>query len=178
MTKVMFHGNVSVPAICLIFLVRCGSAPDLLINVYTDPQYGFRLKAPETGWTVTDETGVSDLLVVIRSETVVEGFIPNVTVAIEPLSRMVTPEEYGRQNLEALSAQGDDVISARTLVVNRTGFYELVCVRANTMPSVRFRYLCVVKDRIGFVITCAAPETCHENFTQTFESIVQSFHFL
>jgi hypothetical protein len=164
--------------LCLPALTACAVRDGPLDRVYTDPQYTFRLVAPDSGWVVTDATGIPEVLVIVKSQTTVEGFIPNVTVTIEPLTSMMTPEAYAQRNLGVLSAQGCEMISSSTSVVNQNRFYELRCRCPNEVPPVLLHYLCLVKDRIGYVITCTVPEQHYESIEGDFDSIVRSFRFV
>jgi hypothetical protein len=40
------------------------------------------MSAPDSGWTLTDKTGISQVLVIMRSKGMCDGFIPNVTVSV------------------------------------------------------------------------------------------------
>jgi len=165
-------------AIGLFLFINYGCQKSFPENIYTDPQYQFRMSAPDSGWTLTDETGISQVLVIVRSSGMCDGFIPNVTVSVEMLPYMVTAIEYGKQNQEALMNQGYKILRGKETVINHNTFYELQCINHHASPSMRFRYLCLVKDRVGYIITCTAPEKHYTNFMGDFEYIVQSIRFL
>jgi hypothetical protein len=164
--------------IAVALFVVCDARSVPLSNVYTDPQYRFRLTAPEGGWSISDKTGISDVLVAIMSDEAVDDFFPNVTVTIEPVPAMMTAEEYGKRNLELLSELGYTRLIAGTSIINAIRVYEFACVGGNTPVPAYLRHLCLVKDRIGFIITCAVPENHRERFEGDFDAIVHSFRFL
>ena len=145
---------------------------------YTNLHYGFRLFVPDSGWTFTDETGIPDVLVIMRSTAAVEGFIPNVTVAVEYLPCMKTAEEYGEKNRERLIDQGYEVHSWGRTVIHQNTFYDLQCSNRDVSPTLRFRYLCLAKNRVGIVLTCTAPNESYTYVARDFKLIVNSFRFL
>jgi hypothetical protein len=145
---------------------------------YTDPQYGFRIASPDSDWIVTDETGISEVLAILKSKAIISDFIPNVTISIETLPCMMTAVEYGEKNHESLTAQGYKILSREETMINQNTFYDLQCLNRNILPSLQFRYLCLVKNRIGFIITCTATEKHYAEFAGDFESILSSFRFL
>ncbi len=165
-------------AVGVAVLIGCSSPDARLARVYTDPQYAFRVAAPDSGWTITDATGIPQVLVILKSQSRTEGFIPNVTVSLEPLPYMMTTEEYGKRNVDGLSGQGYELLRRRPSVINGNRFSELECLSRDTNPPLRFRHLCLVKNRIGYVITCTSPENYHESIEPDFDSIVQSFRFV
>ncbi|MCK4357939.1 MAG: hypothetical protein KAW92_04225 [Candidatus Cloacimonetes bacterium] len=151
-----------------------GSPP----NLYTDPQCGYRISCPDSGWTITDETGIPEVLVIIKSKAMIEDFIPNVTITIEFLSNMMTAEQYGEKNRKSLATHRYEVIFWKKTIINHNTFYDLQCLNKQVSPSLRFRYLCLVKNRVGFIITCTVPEKHYTEFIRDFEFIVKSFRFL
>jgi len=94
----------------LFLFINCGRQKSFPENMYTDPQYQFRISAPDCNWTLTDETGISQVLLIIRSKGKSVGFIPNVTVSVEKLPHMTTAIEYGKRNQEALMNQGYKIL--------------------------------------------------------------------
>jgi hypothetical protein len=162
---------------CLLW-ASCTVQDGRQTQLYTDPQFGFRVTCPDSGWTLTDQTGIPEVLVVITSETTVEDFIPNVTVSVEPLESMITAEEYGERNLASLTAQGYEVLALGKTTINQNTFYDLQSVYRQVWPPLLFRHLCLVKRRMGFVITCTVPENHYQRCENDFQFIVNSFRFL
>ncbi len=162
----------------LFLFINCGRQKSFPENMYTDPQYQFRISAPDCNWTLTDETGISQVLLIIRSKGKSVGFIPNVTVSVEKLPHMTTAIEYGKRNQEALMNQGYKILRGKETVINHNTFYELQCINHHTSPSMRFRYLCLVRKQVGYIITCTAPVKHYTKFMGDFECIVQSIRFL
>jgi len=165
-------------AICCLLCADCTVHESSQPHLYTDPQFGFRLASPDSGWILTDETGIPEVLLTIKSKKMIEDFIPNVTVAIEPLSMMMTAEEYGQRNLRSLKSQGYEIISSEKRVIHHNLFCDLHCLHQDTQPILRFRHLCLVKNRVGFIITCTAPENCYHMYENDFKLIVNSFRFM
>lgn len=164
--------------ICCLLCADCTVHKSSQPQLYTDPQYGFRLASPDSGWILTDETGIPEVLVIIKSRTMIEDFVPNVTVAVEFLRSMMTAEEYGEKNLQSLQAQGYEIISSGRRVIHHNVFYALQCLHQDTQPTLQFRHLCLVKNRVGFVITCTAPEKSYQMYENDFNQIVNSFRFI
>ena len=162
----------------LFLFINYGCQKSVPENMYTDPQYQFRISIPDSGWTLTDETGISQVLVIIRSKGMCDGFMPNVTVSVEILPYMTTAVEYGKRNQESLMKQGYKIRGGKETVINQNTFYEVQCINHHASSSMQFRYLCLVKDRVGYIITCTAPEKLYANFVGDFECIVQTFRFL
>jgi hypothetical protein len=172
------HADLATILIGCILCAQCAFGKSGHPQSYTDPQYRFRVACPDSGWTVSDETGIPEVLIVMKSEATAEDFSPNVTIAIEFLPRMMTAEEYGEKNREALTVQGYEMRSWRKTVIHHNTFYDLRCSNQNVSPPLRFRYLCLVKNRVGFIITCTAPERHDADYARDFEFIVNSFRFL
>ena len=165
-------------AIGCLLCVNCAVHEGSQLHLYTDPQFGFRLASPDSGWILTDETGIPEVLVIMKSRTMFEDFIPSVTVAMEFLPSMMTAEEYGEKNLRSLKTQGYEILSREKRVINHNLFYDLHCLHQDTQPTLRFRHLCLVKNRVGFIITCTAPEKCYHTYEDDFQLIVNSFRFI
>ena len=178
MTKGSFYNALAIIILCFLILTDCAPQKTTFPHLYTDPQFGFRVACPDSGWTLTDRTGIPEVLVVIKSETSVEDFIPNVTVAVEPLESMMTAEEYGEKNLESLTAQGYEVLAREEKVIHQNTFYDLRCLHRQVEPPLQFRHLCLVKKRMGFIITCTAPENYYHTCEDDFKFIVDSFRFI
>lgn len=172
------HAHLATILIGCILWAQCAFGKSGHPQLYTDPQYRFRVACPDSGWTVSDETGIREVLIVMKSEAMAEGFIPNVTIAIEFLPRMMTAEEYGKKNLQSLAAEGYEMRSWKKTVIHHNAFYDLRCSNQIVSPPLRFRYLCLVKNRVGFIITCTAPERHYAHYARDFEFIVNSFRFL
>jgi|GEM_PF-2559873 len=147
-------------------------------QVYTDPQYGFRIVSSDSRWTVSDTTGFSDVLLVMKSDTMVEGFIPNVSVTVEFLPHMLNAAQYAQKNQDCLATEGFEITSRGKKVIGDNIFYDLQGVNRHLIPWLRFRFLCLVKDQIGFTITCTAPQSCYTKFAWDFELVVSSFRFI
>lgn len=175
--KISLISLVSATVGFLLF-ANCKEQKGTLPNLYTDPQYGYRISCPDSGWTITDATGFSEVLVIIKSKAMIEDFIPNVTITIEFLSNMMTAEQYGEKNRKSLATHGYEVISWKKTIINHNTFYDLRCLNKQVSPSLQFRYLCLVKNQIGFIITCTAPDKYYANINEDFEFIVKSFKFI
>jgi len=165
-------------AAAVLFISGCARENNSTVHLYTDPQYGFRIARPDCGWILSDETGFADVLVIIKSDSISENFTPNVTVAIEPLPCMMSAFEYGEINRKSLQAQGYDLLFSNRTVINRNLFYDLEFSNRHISPSLRFRCLCLVKNRVGFIITCTAPEKVFAGFAADFGIIVNTFRLL
>jgi hypothetical protein len=176
-TQILWAGLVMISASCLLG-TSCPSQYREGIHLYTDPQFGFRIACPDSGWALTDTTGIQEVLVIITSETMVKDFIPNVTVSVEPLLAMMTAREYGEKNLQFLKDQGYEMISTGMKSIHRNAFYDLQCTQRVAQPALRFRHLCLVKNRLGFIITCTVPEEGYSLCESDFQFIVNSFRFL
>lgn len=176
-TQILYASLLMTTAGCLLS-TRCTSQHRDSAHLYTDPQFRFRIACPDSGWALTDTTGIQEVLVIIRSEKTTEDFVPNVTVAIEPLSFMMTAEEYGKKNLRSLKTQEYEIMSNEKRVIHHNVLYELHCLHQDTEPILRFRQLCLVRERIGFIITCTAPERCYHRYENDFKLIVNSFRFI
>ncbi len=167
---------------CLIIgglpLLNCQYPEKTQLCLYTDPQHDFRLEYPDSGWSLTTATGIPEVLIIIKSADTVRNFIPNVTVAVEFIQVMMTAEAYGDKNKKAMVEQGYEIISQKRTVIHHLILYDLHYINRQCSPALQFRSLCLVKDRIGFVITCTAPEKNYSNFQNDFISIVNSFRFL
>lgn len=162
----------------IIALISCNITPNRLDTVYTDPQYFFRIEVPDTGWTISDATGIPNVLLVIKSNTPVNGFYPNVTISIESLIASMTEEEYGKKNQLLLLSQGFNLISTQLLIQHHTRVFEIICERADAETTLRFMYLCLVNNRIGYTITCITPEGSSEQKVRDLAIIARSFRFL
>ena len=106
MLKQIFCIRLTGIIFCGLLFVNCTFQTNNSTHMYTDPQYGFQITTPDSGWLLTDETGIPEVLLIIKSGTRTQNFIPNVTVAIEALTCMMTAAEYGKRNQEFLTAQG------------------------------------------------------------------------
>jgi hypothetical protein len=157
---------------------NCASQHRDSAHLYTDPQFGFRIACPDSGWALTDTTGIQEVLVIIRSRAMIKNFIPNVTVSVESLPSMMTAREYGENNLQSLKDQGYEIISSGVKSIHRNAFYDLQCAQRAVQPALRFRHLCLVKDRLGLIITCTAPQEGYHLCESDFQFIVNSFRFL
>jgi len=146
--------------------------------LYTDPQHDFRLEYPDSGWSLTTATGIPEVLIIIKSADTVQNFIPNVTVAVEFIQVMMPAEAYGEKNKNVMVEQGYEIISRKRTVINHLSLYDLQYINRQCSPTLQFRSLCLVKDRIGFVVTCTAPEEVYPRFNNDFNSIVNSFRFI
>ncbi|MDZ7305376.1 MAG: hypothetical protein ONB44_24915 [candidate division KSB1 bacterium] len=178
MLKQIFRISLTGATAGFLVFTSCKFQKSSPARLYTDPQYGFRITSPDSGWILTDETGISEVLVIIKSEAMAEDFIPNVTIAVEILAGMMTAIEYGEKNQKSLTAQGYEVLSWEKTVINHNAFYDLQCLNRHVSPAMRFRYLCLVRNQVGFIIVCTAPEKYYANFARDFEFIVKSFRFL
>ena len=168
---------LSVLLIGALFLGNC-RYPEAQRCLYTDPQHVFRIEYPESGWSLTTATGIQDVLIIVKAADTVQNFIPNVTVAVDFIHTMLTAEAYGEKNKEAMVEQGYEILACRNRLINHHKLYDLAYVNRQTDPALRFRTLCLVKNKIGFVITCTAPEKDYSDFAGDFNSIVKSFRFL
>lgn len=164
--------------ISLLSRANCQNQRDLTPCLYTDPQYGYRISCPESGWSMTDKTGITDVLLIIKSESNTGDFIPNVTITIECISRNMNAEQYAEKNMNLLADAGYEIILYNKKIINKNVFYELHCLDQRTSPHMRFNYLCLVRNRIGFVITCVVTENLYDKFAKDFEFILNSFRFL
>jgi hypothetical protein len=178
MIKKVFCVGLMDVAVGFLTFTSCQFQESSHASWYTDPQFGFRIASPDSGWIQTDETGIQGLLVIIKSKTMTEDFTPNVTVAVEVLPCMMTAFEYGEKNQKSLTIQGYDVFSWKMSVINQIAFFDLQCVNRRVSPALRFRHLCLVKNRLGFVVTCTAPEKQDEKLNKDFDFIVDSFRLL
>lgn len=178
MRRQILWSRLPLVVMSLVFSANCRGPENSPAHLYTDSQYGFRIASPDSNWILTDETGIPEVLVIVKANAITDDFIPNVTIAVERLPRMMTAIEYGEKNQKSLLEQGYDDLSWEKTVINHIGFYDLQCVNRRVSPSVRFRYLCLVKDQTGFIITCTAPEKDYTFFARDFEFIVKSFQFL
>lgn len=164
-------------AMSIVLSANCRWQENPPRHLYTDPQYGFRIASPDSGWILTDETGIPEVLVIIKSKARAEDFAPNVNIAVESLAGMMTAFEYGEKNRKFLAAQGYEILATQQTVINRNAFYDLQCLNRLVSPSVRFRYLCLVKNQLGFIITCTARENDYAVFARDFEFMANSFQF-
>jgi len=168
----------SITIIAIFALIRCAETPDRLDTVYTDPQFCFRIEAPDTGWSLTDATGIPNVLLVIKSDNPVDGFYPNVTVSIENLTINMTEEEYGEQNKLLLLSQGFAIISTRSIVTQNILCFEIACERTEAETIMRFGQLCLVRNRIGYIITRIMPERVPNRIQREMDMIARSFRFI
>jgi hypothetical protein len=170
-------GGILILMACLV--LGCQAAnKSVLQSVYTDPQFHFRIICPDSSWTLTDTTGIAEVLVIAKSRTEVDDFVPNVTVSVEHLSDMMTAEEYGEKNRRSLADSGYEILGWGRTVINQQVLYDLECSRTDGSMHLHFRYLCLVKDSMAYVITCTAPEQQYARFARDFEFIVNSFRFI
>ncbi len=176
-TQILYASLLIISASCLLG-ANCPSQQRDSANLYTDPQLGFRIARPDSGWILTDQTGIQDVLVIVKSEERIEDFIPNVTVSVESLPSMMTAQEYGENNLRSLMDQGYEIISGGMRTIHGIAFYDLQCAQRAVQPALRFRHLCLVKSRLGLIITCTAPEDGYHLCERDFQFIVNSFRFL
>jgi hypothetical protein len=167
-----------VSMIGLSLLINRGNDRTSPLPVYTDPQYGFRISCPAPGWTISDSTGFSDVLLILKSNTIVDGFNPNITVTIEFLPHMLDAAQYAQRNLDCLIAEGFEVCDREKVLIQDNLFIEAHCIKRQPSLPLRFRYLCLVKDQIGYTITCVAPENHFNAFMDDFELAVNSFRFI
>ncbi|MBN2543060.1 hypothetical protein JXI42_09380 [bacterium] len=164
--------------IIILPLVNCGPPGNPPKHVFTDPQYKFRISCPDSGWILTEETGMTDLLVIVKSEAVIDGFVPNLVIVVEHLPSMTTPKEYGHRNRAALEEQGVEILSEKTNIVNQIEMYDLEYLFKDNGVSLKYRNLCFIRDKIAFVITVTVPEKAYSHYEKELEKIIQSFKFI
>lgn len=177
MFKAMKLLNLSFLAL-VFYTFGCKTDFKLPIQQYTDPQFHFRVSVPNSKWIISDSTGISDVLVLIKSKQKTGAFFPNITISTEYVGKMVTAKEYGKQNINALAKQNFQIQSEQNLVQNQIKFYWIQCVNKNFSPALRFYYFCFVKDKVGFVITATAPVEYFQSLEQDFKKIISSFQFI
>lgn len=177
MRRQIFWIRLAGVVMSLVFSANCRGPENPPVHLYTDPQYGFRIASPDSGWIITDETGIPEVLVIMKSNAMAGDFVPNVNIAVENLPAMMTAREYGEKNRKFLAAQGYEILALQQTVINHNVFYDLQCLNRQVSPSVRFRYLCLVKNQSGFIITCTARENDYAVFARDFEFMVNSFRF-
>ena len=178
MTAYLPPRHATIVSCALISLICCSRTPDGLDTVYTDPQYSFRIEAPDTGWIITDATGIHNVLLVIKSNTPVNQFFPNLTISIENLTANITEEEYGKKNQLLLLSQGFAPISSGSVTLHHTRFFEIFCGYTEAGTTMRFKYLCLVRNRIGYTITSIMPAGCSEQMKCDLDTMARSFRFL
>ena len=165
------------PALLLlgIALLSLGASPATLpapshAGLYTDPVYGFSMTPPNLG-EIKQERAV----ITIFQAPPEEGFIPNVTVMVDPgatdLESYVTAwraamkETNPRANLRSYNVVQVSGKPAGVLDYDFT-----VATR-----RLRFLQLVVIDSERVFVVTCTAPLESWDKYHEQFQKCVDSF---
>jgi hypothetical protein len=174
----MMFLSLTVPIVVFSILLNARPNQKSPCPVYTDAEFGFQISLPDSGWSYTDSTGFSKVLLIIKSGKIVDGFIPNLSITAEFLPHMLSAEQYAQNNLDCLEKQGFEVQEKGKIIIHNNLFYDLKCFERHESPPLQFRYLCIVKDQIGYTITCTAPAEHYAKFNRVFEHTVKSFRFI
>jgi len=65
-TQILNRFSMSVLGV-LLFFTYCRLQQNLPVHIYTNPQFGFHITCPDSGWTLSDITGIREVMVYVHN---------------------------------------------------------------------------------------------------------------
>ena len=167
--KLLFH------CILILFSVAPLQA-QVLEQSFSDTEAGFRISTPSNHWRL-EPRGIDPgpLRAMIRFETAVDQFVPNVTVQVSALdSPGLNAEDFLREGLAALPSSVE-VLERKKLKSAIPGYELLLHDTANRKV---FQQRFFVAKGKSFVITCTSDKESYSRMQRDFQKILDSFAIL
>lgn len=149
----------------------------VLEQSFSDSEAGFSIATPSGQWHL-EPRGIDPgpLRAMIRFESAVDQFVPNVTVRVtELVDGAAKPEQALQEELGALPPTVE-VLERKKLQVNGGQGYELLIHDTANRKVFQQRFF-VAKGK-SFVITCTSDKESYSRMRRDFQKILDSFAIL
>ncbi|HEX5033324.1 MAG TPA: hypothetical protein VFW62_02485 [bacterium] len=162
-------------------LILLFAAPTLQAQVleqsFSDSEAGFRISTPSGQWHL-EPRGVDPgpIRAMIRFESALDQFVPNVTVRVTELEDpKIKAEQALRQDLESLPPNVE-VLERKKLQAGAVPGFELLIHDPNNRKVFQQRFF-IAKGK-SFVITCTSDKESYSRMRRDFQKILDSFAIL
>jgi hypothetical protein len=163
--------------ILVLLFVAAPLKAQVLEQSFSDSEAGFRISTPSGQWHL-EPRGVDPgpLRAMIRFESALDQFVPNVTVRVTELeSPNVKAEQALRQDLEALPPS-IEILERKKLQAGEVSGFELLLHDSANRKVFQQRFF-VAKGK-SFVITCTSDKESYSRMRRDFQKILDSFAIL
>lgn len=155
------------------------SLPSVESNVYSNSEYGFSLEYPEDWDVLEDYMG----MVFMICGPLVDEYIVNVNLSTEQLDETVTLKDYARMVELTTKRQSLNYEKLDEYSTTIGGQPAIVLVMTCTMEIEGKEYTLkdsgavLIKDNIAYIITYDVPAELHDEYSNCFELMIDSFEF-
>ena len=170
-----------------LLLSACGGGDGATADCdtqYWDEVFGTCLPS---GWVVVDKETMDhrgipeETIVAFRAEEAVSGQFPTVTVTAEPLSEVLTPQQYSEASIRMVSVlPGYTIIDKKDVEIDGeiVSLHTFSAQPIDTDPARRFYQLSTVLDTKGFTITGTVPLFVEDSVASQIVTLLENTTFL
>lgn len=160
----------------LILLLASPIQAQVLEQSFSDSDAGFRISTPNGQWHLEPRgSAPGSLRALIRFESALDQFVPNVTVQVSEAESEAKAEEILREGVESLPST-IEVLERKKLKMGEAAGFELLLHDTANHKVFQQRFF-VAKGKT-FVITCTSDKESYSRMLRDFQKILDSFAIL